>query len=458
MKKNNRRLFIKKSALAGAGVIAAQLGLSAKSYNRIIGANDRVRVGVVGFSDRHKSTHLPCFMNHYKELNFEVVAVSDIWNKRREAGAAIWKEKMQNDVVACRNNEEMYAKKLVDAVFVSTADFQHALHAMEAVNAGCDVYCEKPFAETMDDNRRAFKAIKASNKIVQIGSQRRSGSNYHVAEEYIKSGKFGAITMVELTWNVNQPMRWRRPEDVAQLMEKDTDWKRFIMNRPFEAFDAKKYLEFRLFWPYSSGLPGQWMSHQIDTVHWFSGLQHPRSVVANGGIYMWKDGRKNWDTISAAFDYGPSNDLATGFQVTFGSRMHNGNESPTEIYYSNGGQLNLNTNKVSPLGGLTEKYAAAAGIKSFLLPESSLSVVEPVIASANTGGDKLTSNHIRNWMECVRSRNTPNAPVEAGYSHSIATIMTNAAVLTGRKVTFDEKTQEIMVGGKPFEPFKNYSI
>ena len=458
MKKNNRRLFIKKSALAGAGVIAAQLGLSAKSYSRIIGANDRVRVGVVGFSDRHKSTHLPCFMNHYKELNFEVVAVSDIWNKRREAGAAIWKEKMQNDVVACRNNEEMYAKKLVDAVFVSTADFQHALHAMEAVNAGCDVYCEKPFAETMDDNRRAFKAIKASNKIVQIGSQRRSGSNYHVAEEYIKSGKFGAITMVELTWNVNQPMRWRRPEDVAQLMEKDTDWKRFIMNRPFEAFDAKKYLEFRLFWPYSSGLPGQWMSHQIDTVHWFSGLQHPRSVVANGGIYMWKDGRKNWDTISAAFDYGPSNDLATGFQVTFGSRMHNGNESPTEIYYSNGGQLNLNTNKVSPLGGLSEKYAAAAGIKSFLLPESSLSVVEPVIASANTGGDKLTSSHIRNWMECVRSRKTPNAPVEAGYSHSIATIMTNAAVLTGRKVTFDEKTQEIMVGGKPFEPFKNYSI
>ena len=224
MKSNNRRLFIKKSALAGAGVVATQLGLSAKSYNRIIGANDRVRVGVVGFSDRHRGSHMPCFMNHYKEMNFEVVAVSDIWNKRREAGAAMWKEKMQNEVVACRNNEEMYSKKLVDAVFVSTADFQHANHALEAVNAGCDVYCEKPFAETMDDNRRAFKGIKASNKIVQIGSQRRSGSNYHAAEDFIKSGKFGAITMVELTWNVNQPMRWRRPADVAKLVEKDTDW------------------------------------------------------------------------------------------------------------------------------------------------------------------------------------------------------------------------------------------
>ncbi len=122
--------------------------------------------------------------------------------------------------------------------------------------------------------------------------------------------------MVELTWNVNQPGRWRRPGLVPLLKEEDTDWKRFLLNRPFESFDARKYLEFRLFWPYSSGLPGQWMSHQIDTVHWFSGLQHPRSVVANGGIYMWKDGRRNWDTISAVFDYGPD-DLSSGFQVTF---------------------------------------------------------------------------------------------------------------------------------------------
>ena len=86
-----------------------------------------------------------------------------------------------------------------------------------------------------------------------------------------------------------------------------------------------------------------------------------------------------------------------------------------------------------------------------LLPSQSLSIAEPVIASANTGGDKLTSNHVRNWMECVRSRKQPNAPVEAGYSHSIATIMTNAAAHTGAKVTFDEKTQEVMANGKPFK-------
>jgi predicted dehydrogenase len=449
--KKSRRLFIKQTALAGVGVVVANTGWTAKSYSRIMGANDRVRVGVVGFSDRHRSSHIPSFMNHYKELNFDVVAVSDIWKKRREEGSALWKEKMGHDITACRNNEELYDKKLADAVFISTADFQHATHAIEAVKAGCDAYVEKPFAETMEDNRAALKAIKATDRIVQIGSQRRSGANYHAADEFIKSGKFGPITMVELTWNVNQPGRWRRPALVSQLKQEDTDWNRFLLNRPKEDWDPRKYLEFRLFWPYSSGLPGQWMSHQIDTVHWFSGLKHPRSAVANGGIYMWKDGRRNWDTITAVFDYGPQDDPSTGFQVTFSSRQHNGDENPAEIYYSNGGELNLNTNKVSPKGGLSKRFADEMKLQPNLLPELSLTNTEKVIASANTGGDTLTSNHVRNWMECVRSLMQPNAPVEAGYSHSIANIMTTAASHTGLKATFDEKTQDVMVGGKAFK-------
>jgi len=447
----SRRAFLKDSALAGTGIYLGAMGLSAKSYGNILGANDRVRVGVVGYSDRFRQSLLPSFMNHYKELNFDIVALSDLWKKRREDGQAGLKEKFGHDIKTFRNNEELYSAKEVDAVIISTPDFSHARCAIEAVNAKCDVYCEKPFAETMEDNRDALKAVKASNRIVQIGSQRRSGANYHAADEFIKSGKFGNITMVELTWNVNQPGRWRRPDVVPLLKQEDTDWKRFLMNRPYEAFDPRKYLEFRLFWPYSSGLPGQWMSHQIDTVHWFSGLSHPRSVVANGGIYMWKDGRRNWDTITAVFDYGPQNDPSSGFQVTFASRMHNGDENPSEIYYSNGGELNLMTNKVSPKGGLRAGPAAAMKMQPNLLPEVSLERdSEKVIASANTGGDKLTSAHMRNFMECVRSRKQPHAPVEAGYSHAIATIMTNAAVHTGEKVTFDEKNQEVISGGKPF--------
>ena len=223
--------------------------------------------------------------------------------------------------------------------------------------------------------------------------------------------------MVELSWNVNQPGRWRRSNDVARMKESETDWKRFLMNRPFEPFDARKHLEFRLFWPYSSGMPGQWMSHQIDTVHWFSGLKHPRSVVANGGIYAWKDGRKNWDTMTAVFDYGPLQDPTSGFQVMFASRMHNGVEDPAEIYYSNGGELNLNTNKITSTGGLDERHAKAMNMQANLLPDMDISATaEKVVTSANTGGDSLTSGHMRNWMECVRSRKEPNAPIEAGYN------------------------------------------
>jgi predicted dehydrogenase len=443
--KTSRRNFIKKSAIASLGAIA----FSAKSYASIIGANDRVRVGVVGFSDRFRQSLLPSFMNHYQELNFDIVAVSDLWKKRREEGQAYLKEKFQHDIQACVNNDELYKIKDLDAVIISTADFQHALHTIEAVKAGCDTYTEKPFAETMEDNRAALKAVKGSKQIVQIGSQRRSGKNYHAAADFIQSGKFGQIVMVELSWNVNQPGRWRRPALVAELREQDTDWKRFLMNRPFENFDPRKYLEYRLFWPYSSGMPGQWMSHQIDTVHWFSGLKHPRSVVANGGVYFWKDGRQNWDTTTAVFDYG---DDKQGFQVQFTSRMMNGDERPAEIYYSNGGELNLNTNKVSPVGGLRLNHATAMNMQANLLPEMDIvQTTEQVVASANTGGDPLTSAHMRNWMECVRSRKEPNAPVEAGYMHSIATIMTNAAVRTGEKVTFDEKKQEVMAGGKVFK-------
>jgi predicted dehydrogenase len=441
----NRRDFTKNTAIATFGALA----FSPKSYARIIGANDRVRVGVVGFSDRHKASHIPPFKALMKEMNFEITGVSDIWNRRRDEGKAFIDKQLGSDIKAFRNNDELYASKSVDAVFISTADFQHAIHAIEAVKAGCDVYAEKPLAETMEDNRAVLKAVKDSKQIVQIGSQRRSGENYFAAEDYIKSGKFGPIVMVELMWNVNQPGRWRRPSLVKDLKESDVDWKRYLINRPKVDFDPRKYLEYRLFWPYSSGIPGQWMSHQIDTVHWFSGLPHPRSVVANGGIYQWQDGRTNADTLTVVFDYGPLNDPTKGFQVQFTSRFSNSAGETKELYYSNGGMINLDTNEISATGGMREREAAAMGLKANLLEPMTLKGPK-VLTDANTGGDDLTFNHVKNWMECVRSRKTPHAPIEAGYQHSIATIMSNAAYRTGLKVTFDEKTQEVLAGGKPF--------
>jgi len=286
---------------------------------------------------------------------------------------------------------------------------------------------------------------------VQIGTQRRSTPSYIKAAEYIKSGKFGDIVMVEMTWNVNQPGRWRRPDVVPLLKQEDTDWKRYLMNRPYEPFDARKYLEFRLFWPYSSGIPDQWLVHQIDTVHWFSGLPHPRSCVANGGIYLWKDGRKNWDTMTAVFDYGPLDDLTKGFQVQYTSRFTNSAGGVKELYYSNSGMLDMSKQTVTPTGGLSEKYAAEMGMKPNLLPSFSLvDKAESVSTDADTHGDPETSANMRNWMECVRSRKTSNAPIEAGYAHSVALCMNIAAIQTGEKVTFDEKTQQVLAGGNVY--------
>jgi predicted dehydrogenase len=448
MTDSNRRDFLK---AGGAALAATTVSWNASSYAAIPGANDRVRVAVVGCGDRMKSSLIPSFLEHAKECNFEFVAVSDIWNRRREEGAAYVTKLSGSKVDPVRNNDELYARKDVDAVIVATADFQHALHGVEAVEAGRDAYVEKPTAHTMEDARKFLAAVKKTGKIVQVGTQRRSTPSYQKAAEYIKSGQFGDIVMVEMTWNVNQPGRWRRPGVVPQLREEDTDWKRYLLNRPHEPFDARKYLEFRLFWPYSSGIPDQWLVHQIDTVHWFTGLPHPRSVVANGGIYLWKDGRQNWDTMTAVFDYGPLDDPSKGFQVQYTSRFTNSAGGVKELYYSNGGMIDMDKQCVSPEGGLTAKYGAEMNLKPNQLPSFSLvEHAETASTSADTGTDPQTSANMRNWMECVRSRKTPNAPIEAGYSHSIALCMNVAAIQTGQKVTFDDATQQVMVGDKPY--------
>ncbi|MCW3467196.1 Gfo/Idh/MocA family protein [Chitinophaga nivalis] len=448
--KKTRREFLQQSVLAGAGIAVSAMGMPAASYARIMGANDRVNVGLVGFSDRARQALLPSFFNNNKELNFDLIAVSDIWNRRREEGKAFLEQQTGHNVQACMNNDELYRIKHLDAVFIASADFQHAWHTIEAVKNNCDVYSEKPFAETMEDARKALKAVKDSKRIMQVGTQRRSGNSYRLAADFIHAGKFGPITMVEMTWNVNQPGRWRRPELVSQIRESDTDWQRFLAGRPKDSWDPRKYLEYRLFWPYSSGIFGQWMTHQIDTVHWFSGLKHPRSAVANGGIYMWKDGRKNPDTLTAVFDYGPQDDPTSGFQVMYSSRFHNSAGGIKEIYYSNGGTIDMASNKISATGGLKEKEAQEMGLHANLLSEQTLKSTEVATTSANTGADQLTNAHVRNWMECVRKRVQPNAPIEAAYSHAIALIMGNAAYRTGMKATFDEATQEVMVGGKVF--------
>ena len=153
--------------------------------------------------------------------------------------------------------------------------------------------------------------------------------------------------------------------------------------------------------------------------------------------------------LQGVFDYGPLDDTSKGFQVVYSSRFSNSAGGVKELYFSNAGMLNLDTNKITPEGGLRAKEAAEMQMQPNLLPEISLAdatAQTPVATSANTGADNLTSAHMRNWMECVRSRKTPNADVHAGYNHSTAICMTIAALHTGKRVTFNDAKQEVVIG------------
>ncbi len=449
----SRRDFVKYGIAAAAlpGILRAQKapGIAAGPYYR---ANETVRVACVGYSDRFHQSLLPCFLGHRKNLNFDMVAVADLWKKRlMEKAKPDLEKKLGHSIATYGSDVELYEKaKDVDAVIISTADFQHAQHATHAVNAGKDAYCEKPMAEDMYSANMLLDAVNAKRKagfapgaVLQIGSQRRSGSAYHAAKEYFDSGKFGKLTYVDLCWNVNQDRRWRRDEKLVKSLKKeDIDWNLWLLDRdPSKyAFDPRKYLEFRLFWPFSSGIPGQWMCHQIDTVAWFTGLEYPLSAMASGGTYAWNDGRMSFDTFTTILEYGPSKLNDKGFQAVFSSRQTNSARGNVEKYHGPDGTEDLCRGVYSNEGVERKKHHESKLTSNY----------QPAATAANTGGDKMTSAHMGNWMQCVRDRKNPNAPVEAGYSHAIALIMSNAASRTGQRATFDPAKRQVVVGGKVF--------
>ena len=448
-----RRDFVKSSA-GMAGILAA--GCAPSLY--AVGANERVRVACVGYSDRFRGSLLPCFLHHYKKLNFDMVAVADLWRKRLVEKAVPGIEKaVGHPVKAYRSDVELYEKaaKEIDAVIISTADFQHAQHACNAVNAGLDVFAEKPLAEDMTSANILFDAIEAKRRngfapgaVFQVGSQRRSGLAYHAAKDVLASGRIGDLTYVDLCWNVNQNRRWRKSEElVASLKKEDVDWNLWLLDRDpsVYGFDPRAYLEFRLFWPFSSGIPGQWMCHQIDTVSWYTGLQYPLSAVSSGGIYAWDDGRKSFDTFTTILEYGPSKLNPKGFQAVFSSRQTNSARGNVEKYHGPRGTIDLCAGKWSNEGVERAKPESGNLADSYQKAET----------AANTGGDPLTSAHMLNWMECVRARKNPNAAIEAGYGHTVALVMSNAACRTGQKATYDPAQRQVMVDGKVWNGYSS---
>ena len=311
----NRRDFI-----AAAGVAAAT---SALSYGRIVGANDRVSLGQIGIGRRGRELASVAvgLKDSYK---VEMTAVCDLWKTNRERAANSATKAYGRAPRAFQYHEEMLALQDLDAVIISTADHQHAPLLKLAAEAGKDVYCEKPMANVLEEAKAARTAVRAGKRIVQIGTQHRSEPYQIAAKEQVDRGELGRVSKVEMVWNYRGP-RWRGRSEVKHLREEETDWRRWLLTKPDRPFDPRLYFEFRLYKEFSSGIPDQWMSHGIDLVHYIMDDHFPVSVVAQGGVYAWPDGRENPDTFQALLEY------PKGFLVSYATSFGNDSDSSTRI-------------------------------------------------------------------------------------------------------------------------------
>ena len=220
--------------------------------------------------------------------------------------------------------EEMLDLKDVDAVIISTADFQHAPILKLVAEAGKDAYCEKPMGNVLEEVKAARDAVRARGLIIQIGTQHRSEPYQIAARELMARGEVGQVSKVEIVWNFHGPRRRGRSE-VKEIREEETDWRRWLLAKPYRPFDPRMYFEFRLYNEFSSGIADQWMSHAIDMVHYFMDDHFPKSVVAHGGIYSWPDGRQTPDTFQSLLEY------PKGFLVSYSTSLGNDSDSFTRI-------------------------------------------------------------------------------------------------------------------------------
>ena len=406
-----RREFLAATAAGAAGIALTSAGILAPQ--RVLGANDRLRVGLIGTGDRMGSL-MGEFHGLKDSQNCELVAVCDIWKPNREKAVGKVTDWYGAAPKVYGNYEELLAAKDIDGVIIGTADFQHATMLRKAIIAGKHTYCEKPSANTLDDANALIKAAEAHpNVICQVGTQRRSEGEYYAAADFMKSGALGTVSRVTISWNYFGA-RWIR-NDFKDVKAEDVDWKQFELGKVDEPFDARKFRQWRLFRPFSSGIPCQWLSHMIDAAHMVTGAKFPKSCVAQGGTFVWKDGRQNGDTFEALFEY------PEGFILSYTTGF--GNDSPGGDFRISGTKGTLDCNSWRASGG--------GGGKDVRLKEEVAIKGQPM------------SGHMQNWVECVRSGKQPTATVENGYQHSIALVMAIRALDTGHRQVFDPEKRTI---------------
>jgi predicted dehydrogenase len=427
----NRRDFLEKSAVAVAG--AAVLPHTALSYGRIIGANDRISIGHIGIGNR--GTELDLIASKLKDShNIEMTAVCDLWKVNREKAAARNAGYYGRPPRAVQHPEELLALKDVDGVLISTPEHTHSPILKLVTEAKKDAYVEKPMGNVLAEAKAGRDAVLQANTIVQVGTQHRSEPYQVAAQKVAASGDLGDVSKVEIEWNYHGP-RWRGRPEVKQIREQDTDWNAWLMTKPARPFDPQMYFEFRLYREFSSGIADQWMSHGIDLVHWFMGDNYPVSVVSHGGVFAWHDGRENPDTFETLLEY------PKGFLVSYSTSF--GNDAPSFTRYMGKKATLFNLGgEGSPRYQLVEEKGTHEDNPDIDQKRQSRYLLLPdQKALPPMGIGDLTLEHMGNWFDCMRSRQQPHAPVEAGFAHSVACMMATEAYWTGKKIYWDTKTE-----------------
>jgi predicted dehydrogenase len=429
----DRRTFLSNSAALIAG--GSALARTALSYGRTLGANDRISLCHVGNGSRGEDLDWIVAQLASKQ-NVEMTGVCDLWRLNREKAVAANQKYHGRAPQAFSHIEDVLAAEDIDAVILSTPDHSHSPLLKMAAEAGKDAYVEKPMGNVLEEAKAARDAVRQHNRIVQVGTQHRSEPHPRAAQELVQTGVLGDVSKVEIVWNYHGP-RWRGRPVTKQIREEDTDWRKFLLNKPYRPFDPQVYCEFRLYKEFSSGIPDQWMSHAIDLVHWFMNDSFPRSAVAHGGVFAWHDGRENADTFQTLLEY------PKGFLVSYSTSF--GNDAPGFTRYM--GKKATLTNiggEGSPRYQLVEEKGTHEDDDNIDAKRKSKYVLLPGETELPPMGiDDRSLEHMANWFECMRSRQQPHATVDDGFSHSVACMMSAEAYWTGKKQYWDAKNERI---------------
>ena len=401
----NRREFV---AAASAAALRPQ---------RILGANDRIGIGIIGCGVRGLLKEVLQFS---QETNVEVTAVCDTWRQQRETAAAKVKEASGREPRGFVHYQDLLAAPGVDAVVIGTPDHQHCTMLTAAARAGKDVYVEKPLAMDMKELAEAVDAVKKHERVVQCGTQVRSFPSSAAARAFVASGGLGKILKVEQSRNSYRPY-WHRYGE-RPIQESDVDWKAFLMHRKYRPWDPDQYAAWYGYREFSRGPHANLMVHFIDLVHYVTGAKIPKRVVTLGGVYRWKDARTVPDSVETILEYPDE-----GFLVRYSSAFGTSSGSYLKFFGTRG------------------VMDATRWGKPWVLSGEGSGEPDKIQAGAEIPEVESTP-HMKNWLECLRTRQAPNAPIDAGYAHSVAVIMADEALVRGARMTYDPARRVIQAG------------